>query len=58
MMGSSQVAGLVALGSLAGYGYLQLLMQDVDAFRQDDPIAAAFLMQEDSRLELAALRWG
>lgn len=45
-----------ALGSAAGYGYLQLLMRDVDAFRQDDPIAAAFLMAEDSRLEFAALR--
>ena len=45
------------LGSVAGYGYLQLLMRDVDSFRQDDPIAEAFLMAEDSRLEFAALRY-
>lgn len=55
---SHQVALCAALGSAAGYGYLQLLMRDVDAFRQDDPVAAAFLMQEDSGLELAALRSG
>jgi hypothetical protein len=51
-----QVAVCAGLGSAVGYGYLQLLMRDVDTFRQDDPIAAAFLMAEDSRLEFAALR--
>jgi hypothetical protein len=51
------VAVCAGLGSVAGYGYLQLLMRDVDTFRQDDPIAEAFLMAEDSRLEFAALRY-
>jgi len=50
------VAVCTALGSAFGYAYLQLLMRDVDAFGQDDATAAAFLMQEDSSLELAALR--
>ena len=53
----AQVAVCAGLGSVAGYGYLQLLMRDVDTFRQDDPIAEAFLMAEDSRLEFAALRY-
>jgi hypothetical protein len=51
-----QVAVCAGLGSAVGYSYLQLLMRDVDTFRQDDPIAAAFLMAEDSRLEFVALR--
>lgn len=49
------MAGCAALGGLAGYGYLQLLIRDVDEFGQDDPIAAAFLMADDSRLELSTL---
>lgn len=53
---SFDVAGCAAFGGLASYGYLQLLIRDVDTFRQDDPIAASFLMAEDARLELSTLR--
>lgn len=53
---SFDVAGCAAVGGLAGYGYLQLLIRDVDMITQDDPVAASFLMAEDSALELSTLR--